>query len=154
MRARCTIVPAAAGLCALLLLGGCAATEEVDDASAFRDFIEVTELESVPAIRMFGELDLEVLNDEYVVVTNRDHDYLLEYWGPCEKDPFTLRVKPDLRRDVRKMYAGSDTYRGCRIRALYEISPDQVIELRNMGMAPGEKPRQSPEEPSIIGSVR
>ncbi|MBT8081654.1 MAG: hypothetical protein KJP08_11085 [Gammaproteobacteria bacterium] len=144
----------AAGLAALLLLGACAATEEAEDASAFRDFIEVTELKSVQAIRTFGALDHEVLNDEYVVVTNRDQDYLLEYWGSCAKDPFTLRVKPDVRRDARKMYVGIDTFRGCRIKALYELSPDQVIELRNMGMAPGEKPRQTRGEPSVIGSVR
>ena len=145
MTTRAATIPVAAGLCALLLLGGCAATEEAEDASAFRDFIEVTDLQSARAISTFGTLgglDHEILDDEYLIVSNRDQDYLLEYVSRCDEDPFTRRVKADVRSDANRIYAGIDTYRGCRIKALYELTPDQVVELRNLGMAPGEKPRK------------
>jgi hypothetical protein len=139
---RQSIIPATAGLLSLLLLGGCATDPAEDRSSAYRDYIEVTELAEVKSIRTFGGIDHEVLDDKYVVVTSRDQDYLLEYKQRCDEDPFTQRVKPDVRRDGRRIYAGIDTFRGCHIGALYEVTPDQVIELRNMGLAPGEKPRE------------
>ena len=139
---RQAIAPVAAGLCALLLLAGCAATEESERTSAYRDYIEVTELTEVSSVRTFGEIDHEVLDDKYVIISNRDQDYLLEYSQACDKDPITQRVRADVRRDGRRLYARYDTFRGCHIKALYEVTPDQVIELRNMGTAPGEKLRK------------
>lgn len=138
--ARGAHVPAAAVLCALLL-GGCATTEEADRSSAYRDYIEVTGLTEVRSVRTFGGIDHEVLDDKYVILTSGDQDYLLEYSQACGEDPFTQRVRPDVRRDGRRLYARYDTFLGCHIKALYEVTPDQVIELGNMGMAPGEKPR-------------
>jgi hypothetical protein len=140
VKTRVAIIRSAAGLCALPLLGACATLEEPEYASAFRDFIEVTDLQEVRSIRTFGGIDGEVLNAEYVIVTTRDGDYLLEYASRCHEDPFTQRVKPDVRRDAHKIHAGLDTYRGCQIRALYEVTPDQVVELRDLGKAPGEDP--------------
>ena len=139
--ARGATIPAAAGLLALLLLGGCATEPTVDRSSAYRDFIEVTELTEVHSIRTFEDIDHEVVDEKYVIISNRDQDYLLEYSQACDEDPFTRRVRPDVRRDGRRLYT-HDTFRGCNIKALYEITPDQVVELRNLGLAPGEKPRE------------
>ena len=140
--ARAAIIPATAGLLALLLLGGCATDAPEERSSAYRDYIEVTELPETRAIRTFGGIDHEVLDEKSVTVTSRGQDYLVEYKQRCEEDPFTQRVKPDVRRDGRRIYAGVDTFRGCPIEAIYAITPDQVIELRDMGIAPGEKPRK------------
>ena len=144
MTTRAAIIPLAAGLWALPLLGGCAATGQPEDTDAYRDFIEVAELPEVASMRTTGGVGQAVLDDKYVIVTNGDDNYLLVYATRCEKDGFTGGVKPDVRQDARRIYAGFDTFRGCRIEALYEITPDQVVELHRLGMAPGEKPRRSP----------
>ena len=138
----------AAGLLALLLLAACAANpEEEERASAYKDFIEVAELRRVSSVATFGEIKHEIVDAEYVIMTIGEDHYLLEYASPCRaEDPFTRRVRPDVRRDARRLYSGVDTYRGCRIRALYEVSEDQLTELREMGLAPGEKPRPAQDE--------
>ena len=79
-----------------------------------------------------------MLNERFVIVSTRREQYLLEYPYPCRDDPMTRRPKPDVRRDSNAIYAGSDTFRGCQIRAIYPITEDQAQELKNMGKAPGE----------------
>ena len=131
-------VRAAAGLFGLLLLAACATGHQDERINAVKDLIEVAELEEVQSINTSGRLDQEVLNDKYVILSTRKQDYLLEYSSRCVEDPFTRRVKPDVRYDERRIYAGSDTFRGCQIRSLYVITPDQAEELRTLGQAPGE----------------
>ena len=131
-------VRAAAGLIGLLLLAACATSHQEERINAVKDFVEVAGLPEVESIGTYGELDQEVLNDEYVIVSTRKQDYLLQYTRRCTEDPFTNRVKPDVRYDARRLYARSDTFRGCQIKSLYEITPDQVEELRELGTAPGE----------------
>lgn len=121
-----------------MLLVACATTGQEERISAVKDFIEVNELEKADSIRTFDRLDQHVLNERFVIVSTRKEQYLLEYPYPCRDDPVTRLPKPDIRRDARTIYAGSDTFRGCQIRALYAISEDQAEELKNMGEAPGE----------------
>ena len=121
-----------------LLLVACATTGQEERINAVKDFIEVNELEQTDAIRTFDQLQQHVLNERYVIVSTRRDQYLLEYPYPCRDDPMTRRPRPDIRRDATAIYAGSDTFRGCQIRALYAISEDQAEELKNMGKAPGE----------------
>ena len=121
-----------------MLLIACATTGQEERISAVKDFIEVNELEEVGAIRTFESLDQHVLNERFVIVSTRKEQYLLEYPYPCREDPMTRLPRPDIRRDATAIYAGSDTFRGCQIRALYAISEDQAEELKNMGKAPGE----------------
>lgn len=119
-----------------LSLTACATTPE-EEVDAMKDFIEVNDLLEVAAIRSMGNFDQEVLNDYFVMVETTTGNYLLEYYTRCrELEP--NRVKADVRRDARTIYAKSDTFRGCRIKAFYEITLDQVEELRELGKAPGE----------------
>lgn len=129
---------AAAGLGGLLLLAACATSHQEERINAVKDFIEVAELAEVDSISTFHSVGQDVLNDEYVIVSVRDEEFLLEYARRCVEDPFTKRVNPDVRSDARRLYAGIDTFRGCRIKALYPITPGQAEELREMGTAPGE----------------
>lgn len=128
-----------ASLLVLMFLAACATTGQEEKINAVKDFIEVNELEKVAKIRTFDQLGQRVLNDRYVIVNTRRDQYLLEYSYPCRDDPFTRRPKPDIRRDSTAIYAGSDTFRGCQIRALYPITEDQAEELKNIGEAPGEQ---------------
>jgi hypothetical protein len=49
-----------------------------------------------------------------------------------------LDVTPDIRHDLNTVRARFDTYRGCRIQALYEITEGQVQELLDLGEKSGK----------------
>jgi hypothetical protein len=49
-----------------------------------------------------------------------------------------LDVTPDIRHDLNTVRARFDTYRGCRIQALYEITEGQAQELLNLGDKSGK----------------
>ncbi len=122
-----------------LALAACATSHQEERISAVRDFVEVNELATTQSISTFEQLRQEVLNDEYVIVSTRREQWLLEYVTRCVADPMTRQMRPDVRHNARHIYAGKDTFRGCRIRALYPISEDQAQALRELGKAPGEK---------------
>ncbi len=122
-----------------LALAACATSHQEERISAVRDFVEVNELATTQSISTFEQLRQEVLNDEYVIVSTRREQWLLEYVTRCVDDPMTRKMRPDVRYNSRHIYAGNDTFRGCRIRALYPISEDQAQALRELGKAPGEK---------------
>jgi hypothetical protein len=127
-----------ATLVALMFLAACATTGQEEQINATRDFVEVNELEKVARIRTFDRIDQHVLNDRYVILSSRGKQYLLEYPYPCQDDPMTRRPRPDIRRDSSAIYADSDTFRGCQIRAFYSLTADQAEELKSIGKAPGE----------------
>ena len=124
----------------LLVLTACAATDQQERISAVEDFIAVSELEETRVIRTRDQLSQDVINDRYVIVSTRNEreQYLIEYVIACREDPVTGRFKADVRRDRNAIYANSDTFRGCLIKAIYPISKDQAEELKHVGEAPGE----------------
>ncbi|RZV33803.1 MAG: hypothetical protein EX272_14185 [Chromatiales bacterium] len=120
-----------------LLITACAAPgdpEEPREESAIVDFIEVNELPAVDKIRTMEQLTARDVNDSYVIVSTRRQDYLLEYHSRCYRRD-DGRVEPDVRRDSRALYSGLDTFRGCRIKAIYKLEPGQADELRQIGRA-------------------
>ena len=121
---------------AAVVLAACAAPEERDPAredAPIRDFVDVNELAEVRAIRTLDQLSSRKVNDFYVIVSTRREDYLLEYFSRCIPR-YDGRVEPDVRRDSRALYAGADTYRGCRIKSIYVLEPGQGDELREIGL--------------------
>ena len=130
-----------AGLLILtLLMVACAGSSErvQSQNTAIRDLIEVNELEEVDQVRFFRQLDGYEINEYYVIVSERKNRYLLEYFQRCTQDHYG-RVRPDVRRDATTIRRGVDTYRGCRIKAIYEIDEALEGELKTIGRAPGEK---------------
>jgi len=124
---------------ATLLLIACAAPDEKDDRrdeTAITDFIEINELVPVDAIRTMDQLVAREVNDTYYIVSTRKQDYLLVYYGPCMRR-YDGTVEPDRRQDWRALYPRTDTFRGCRIKAIYAIEPGQVDELRAIGKSVG-----------------
>lgn len=116
---------------AFLFLAACATTEE-ERVDPVKDFIEVAELPEVDAIEVREQPTSEAIDDKYEIVTTRRQVYLIEYTRRCSEDPFLRRVEPDVRRDPRRIYAGSDTFRGCPIARLYTMTEAQAKELREM----------------------
>ena len=124
---------------ATLLLIACAAPDEKDggrEETAITDFIEVNELVAVDAIRTLDQLEAKKVNDTYYIVSTRKQHYLLEYYSHCVRR-YDGSVEPDRRQDARALYPRIDTFRGCRIKAIYAIGPGQVDELREIGKSVG-----------------
>ena len=121
---------------AALLLGACASEEERPDA--IDDFIVVSDLEEVNVIRSYIQFEQKVLNELYVIVYTRKEQYLLAYETRC-RVMYDMPRRPDRRGDPYAIYADTDTFRGCHIKALYTITVEQAAELMEMGRAPGER---------------
>jgi len=124
-------------LLAAAFLVACATSQEQDERledTAIADFIAVNELASVDVIRTMDQLTFKEVSDEYVLVSTRREDFLLQYFNRCIR--YTDgRVEPDFRRDARALYAGADTFRGCRIKAIYALEPGQADEVREIAEA-------------------
>jgi hypothetical protein len=121
---------------AALFLGACAAHDEEEGPDAIDDFIHVSDLEQVTVIRSYDQLGRVELNEYYVIVTTSKEQYLVAYYSRCKDIPGMTQA-PDVRRDAHAIYAKSDTFHGCRIKAIYPISEAQEGELVEMGRAPG-----------------
>ncbi len=124
----------------LALFAGCAGSSEKLETqnTAIRDLIEVNELEEVDVVRFVRQLDGYEVNDYYVILSERKKRYLLEYRQRCARD-FYGRVEPDYRNDPKAIRPRIDTYRGCRIKAIYVIDEALEGEIKQIGKAPGEK---------------
>lgn len=122
-----------------LATAACAATDNAEESrkeTAVQDYIAVNELESLGSIRTDGGLSFKEINDTFLVVSNKRDDFLLEYFRRCIRYN-EGRVEPDVRRDPRRIYAGADTFRGCRIKSLYSLDPEQADEVREIGRSVG-----------------
>ncbi len=122
---------------AAVTLAGCAAPGDAEsprEDTAIVDFIEVNELAEVDRIRTVEPLAAREVNRFYVIASTRREDFLIEYFSRCYAGD-DGRVEPDVRRDSRSLYAGADTFRGCRIKAIYALEPGQADELREIGRA-------------------
>lgn len=126
-------------LVASMLLAACAASDETEDRSeqtAIADFIATNELEAVKAVRTMDQLSSSDVSDLYIIVSTRREEFLLEYYSRCTRR-FDGRVEPDVRQDSRALYPKIDTFRGCRIKAIYALQPGQADEIRDLGRSVG-----------------
>jgi hypothetical protein len=126
-------------LVASMLLAACAASDEKEERreqTAIADFIATNELESVKAIRTLDQLSSSDVSDLYIIVSTRREDFLLEYYSRCVRR-FDGRVEPDVRQDSRALYPKIDTFRGCRIKAIYALQPGQADEIKALGRSVG-----------------
>jgi len=121
---------------AALAFSACAANEEEPGPDAIDDFIQVSDLEEMTVIRSYDEFGRIKLNSLYVILTTNKERYLIAYYGRCTELP-GQPITPDVRRDKNALYAKSDTFHGCRIKAIYPINEAQEQELVEMGRAPG-----------------
>lgn len=122
-----------------MAMAACAATDPAEESrtnTAMPDFIEVNELEPVGSMRVSDRLSFDEIDDKHVVVRVRNLSYLVEYASRCMQHP-DGRVNADVRRDPRRIYAGADTFRGCRIKTIYVLEPGQADELIEIGESVG-----------------
>jgi len=115
---------------------GCASAPEDDGLiaknDAVEDYIEVSELKAIDTIRERGELHHTAVTENYIILRDQRNAYLAAFRQRCrelnEREP-----TPDLRHDLKVLRARFDTYRGCRIQYLYEITEGQATELLELG---------------------
>ena len=132
-----------------VMLTACAANDEqtaaekqmevVEDADAIEDYIKTGELEEVSEARTHTQLNHTILNENYIILSDRRNDYLVTFARRCRElyDPSPPRA--DVRHDMNRIRAKFDTYRGCRISTIHALTEGQKMELLDLGKAPGEK---------------
>lgn len=125
----------------VLLAAGCASGPKDESAvtknDAIDDFIKVSELEEIDLIRKRGQLHYEVLSHNYIILRDRRSVYLAIFSRKC-RELDEGEARPDIRYDGNTLRARFDTFRGCTIDALFELTDGQATEL----IALGEKARE------------
>lgn len=115
---------------------GCASAPEDDSVivknDAVEDYIKVSELKAIDTIRKRGELHHTVVTEKYIILRDQRDAYLATFRRRC-RELDEREVMPDLRHDLKVLRARFDTYRGCRIQYLYEITEGQATELLELG---------------------
>lgn len=130
---------------AVVLLAGCAAQDEQEDASsqdidqAVRDFIELRELESLDALVSGSNDGWREISDYFILYEGRRDAYLVEFVRRCYELRDNTRITPDERWDKNRIRARFDTIRGCRIAAIYALDETEAAEVENIGEAPGSR---------------
>lgn len=130
---------------ALALLAGCASQDEQETLSrqdvtqAVQDFIEVRELESLDQLRSGTNDGWTAIGDRFVIYKGRRDEYLVEFARRCHELYDNSRITADKRWDSNVVRARFDTIRGCRIAAIYALDEAEVVELKNIGEAPGSR---------------
>ncbi len=124
---------------AVAMLLGCASSPENDSVimknDAVEDYIKVSELKQIDAVRKRGELHHTVVTENYIILKDQRSAYLATFRQRC-RELVEREVTPDLRHDLNILRARFDTYRGCRIQHLYEITEGQATELLDLGEKP------------------
>lgn len=127
------------------LLSGCAGqTSEAqpsrqDAVQAVRDFIAVRGLEELTELKSSSSDAWEAIGEHFLIYTGRRNTYLIEFAHQCYEIDDNTRIVPDERWSGNTIRARFDTIRGCRIATFYEVTDEQVKELKNLGDAPGEE---------------
>lgn len=118
------------------LLAACAGGPENESVilknDAIDDYIEVAELKDLDQIRINRELHHKSMTEDYILVYDGKDPYLLAFQRRC-RELNEREVTPDYRYDARILHARYDTYRGCKIRSLYEVTKGQAEELLALG---------------------
>jgi hypothetical protein len=119
-----------------VLMGACASSSEDESIlsknDAIDDYIEVGQLKEIDQVRAKRQLRHAVITEHYVMLYDGKTPYLLAFQRRC-RELNELPVKADLRHDLRILRARFDTYRGCRIRSLYELTKGQAQEIVELG---------------------
>ncbi len=114
-------------------------TEAELAVQAVRDLIEVRELQEVDEIRTSGRDSWQSIENWFLIYKTRRNDYLVEFNRRCWELDDNSRIIPDERWDSNTIRARFETIRGCRIGKIYALNEEDVVELENIGEAPGER---------------
>ena len=118
-------------IASLALLTGCGTTIVPQETLAVRDFVVVSELESVDYIRLYRQLYYTYVNDHFLTVSVGSRHYLIEFGTRCRalrSENFTPSMV-DNRHDPSYLRT-RDTIRGCPVDRIYEATAEQLKEIK------------------------
>jgi len=123
---------------AFAVLGlGCAGAPEnesvLSENDAVEDYIKVAELREIDAIRSSRQLHYKSITEKYIIIDDGKKSYVVVFASACRELDDHRMVTPDIRHERHTLRARFDTFRGCRIQALYEIGEGQAQEIVNLG---------------------
>jgi len=133
-------LPMMPGMAVVLVLGACASDRvyNVPAEETVTDYVVANQLIEVNEIRKTDRDSWQYVNDRYLIYRGRPNDYLVELKHTCESlDDNSILPPTDLIHDHRYLRT-TDTFRGCIVERIYAISNNQRIELRNLGVSPGQ----------------
>lgn len=124
-------------LLATLLLG-CAGGNTKDASvleqnDAIDDYIKVAELPSTDEIRGRTQVHHKRITDRYIIIHDSKKHWLTKFRRRCHELRDTHDITPDVRHESNVIRARFDTYRGCHIAEIYEVSEGQAEELLELG---------------------
>ncbi len=123
-----------------LLLSACAtqkAGERREEHQAVRDFIALRGLEESDEIRSANPGSWTNIDYRFIVYKARKDQYLVEFVRRCYELDDDSRIVPDKRWQLNVIRARVETFRGCRIKAIYPLTEAEATELESLGEAPG-----------------
>ena len=139
-------------LAAAALLTGCVSTSIPQEAQAVRDYVVVSDLESVRFVRLYRQLRYGYVNDYFVTVAAGKRHYLVEFASRCRalrsKDFIAAMV--DHRYDPAYLHVG-DTIKGCPVGTIFEATAEQLLEVKELSRSQASGAIVPPEEETQDG---
>ena len=114
-----------------VLLTGCGTTIIPQETQAVRDFVVVSELESVENIRLYRQLYYTYVTDHFLAVSVGNRHYLVEFRTRCgalRSENFTPSMV-DHRHDPSYLRT-RDTIRGCPVDSIYKTTAEELKEVK------------------------
>lgn len=119
-----------------LLLTACATTPQgpTEQDLAIQQYIADNGLEEIHTIRDFDNPGHLIVNRRYIIAYMRKTQYLFEYAHQCKLAEMGTDGRPsDSRRRSKSISSGTDTFRGCPVKAMYPITYPQAEDLMALG---------------------
>ena len=133
-----------------IVLTGCASTTVPQEAQAVRDYAVVSELEQVDFIRLYRQLRYGYVNDYFVIVEVGKRYYRAEFASRCRalRSKNFIAAMVDHRYDPAYLHVG-DTIRGCPIGKIYEATPEQLLEVKELSRTQATGAIVPPDEDDV-----
>jgi Tfp pilus assembly protein PilP len=115
-----------------LLMTACATTDQGPSEKDLevRKYIDEAGLEEIHSIREFDNPGHLMVTRRYIIAYMRKTQYLFEYAHDCKLAELGNDMRPsDSRRRARAISVGTDTFRGCPVKTMYQITYPQAEAL-------------------------
>jgi hypothetical protein len=113
-------------------------TSTQDMSQAVRDFIETSGLESVDQVKVGPTDSIKKISGVFILYKGRRENHIMEFDRRCDALDDYRVITPDRRWDLKALRPRVDTIRNCRIAKIYRLTEAELVELKNIGAAPGE----------------
>ena len=118
---------------AAIVLAGCTTGLIPKEVRAVRDYVALAELNRVDRIRLYKTLNYRYVNDYFVSVSIGNRHYLVEFDGNCRAIRSRgLNASVIDHRQSLNYIKVPDTIRGCPTDKIYELTEDQLLEIRSL----------------------